>query len=141
MNPALDVEEIEHLLQRAVEGGHWMITPPRLLSLVHAVQQPIGVPEFTAISVQHVPYGTPPNTTRFCLTRSSTPIRSVLQTAPEDQPTEESELAAHHRLAQTRLSQEAFLLGGLKIHAASTEKVDLLAEWTDPVRRRRPSRA
>ena len=56
----------------------------------------------------------------------------MLQTAPEDQPTEESEL---HPISAWRTleSQEAYLLGGLKIHAASTEKVDLLAEWTDPV--------
>ena len=41
-----------------VEGGHWMLTPPRLLTLVHAVQQPIGLPEFTALAAQHEPYGT-----------------------------------------------------------------------------------
>jgi len=31
-----------------------MLTPPRLLTLVHAVQQPLGRPEFTALNVTHV---------------------------------------------------------------------------------------
>ena len=30
----------------ALNGGHWMLTPPRLLTLVHAVQQPLLDPEF-----------------------------------------------------------------------------------------------
>ena len=61
-----DVDRTAHILQRAVEGGHWMVNPPRLLTLVHAVQQPIGRPEFCAIAVQHQPYGDPsqyPSTT------------------------------------------------------------------------------
>ena len=36
------------ILQRSLEGGHWMLTPPRLLTLVHAVQQPIGRPAFAS---------------------------------------------------------------------------------------------
>jgi hypothetical protein len=40
----LDSEKVAHLLQRAHEGGHWMLTPPKLLTLVHAVKQPIGSP-------------------------------------------------------------------------------------------------
>ncbi len=51
--PALDV--IAHILQRAVEGGHWMLTPPHLLTLVHAVQQPMGLPGFTRLTVQREP--------------------------------------------------------------------------------------
>jgi hypothetical protein len=30
----------------ALNGGHWMLTPPRLLTLVHAVQQPLIEPQF-----------------------------------------------------------------------------------------------
>src|SRR5262249_40281924 len=44
-----------HVVQRAAEGGHWMLTPPHLLTLVHAVQQPIGKPEFVQLDVQHHP--------------------------------------------------------------------------------------
>ena len=51
--PALPVDLIAHVLQRAVEGGHWMLTPPTLLTLVHAVQQPIGRPAFAALNVEH----------------------------------------------------------------------------------------
>jgi hypothetical protein len=34
------------LQQLSLDGGHWMITPPRQLTLVHAVQQPLIEPEF-----------------------------------------------------------------------------------------------
>ena len=51
--PGTSVDKIAHILQRAVEGGHWMLTPPRLLTLIHAVQQPLGRPEFTALNVEH----------------------------------------------------------------------------------------
>src|SRR6185437_8929454 len=47
----LGTDLIDHVLQRVVEGGHWLLTPPRLLTLVHAVQQPIGRPGFTAIGL------------------------------------------------------------------------------------------
>ena len=30
----------------ALDGGHWMITPPRFLTLVHAVRQPLIEPQF-----------------------------------------------------------------------------------------------
>src|ERR1035437_3195183 len=35
-------DRIAHILQLATEGGHGMLTPPHLLTFVHAVQQPIG---------------------------------------------------------------------------------------------------
>jgi hypothetical protein len=129
MDPRLDVEKIAHLLQRAVEGGHWMITPPRLLTLVHAVQQPIGVPAFTAISAQHVPYGA--LNPWGVQDEKLNPDPNVLQTAPEAFPTAESEDAPVTAWRKPG-SQEAYLLGGIKVHAASTEKIDLLAEWSDP---------
>ena len=51
--PGQPVDLIAHVLQRAVEGGHWMLNPPTLLTLVHAVQQPIGRPAFAALNVDH----------------------------------------------------------------------------------------
>jgi hypothetical protein len=128
-DPRQDVDRIAHILQRAVEGGHWMLTPPLLLTLVHAVQQPIGIPTFTAIPVQHEPY------------HELRPDHSVLQTTPEigvfrssrtktaPNPIELNAITAWRRPGST----DAYLLGGLNIHVASTAKVDLLAEWDDPV--------
>lgn len=126
----LDVEKIAHLLQRALEGGHWMLTPPRLLDLVHAVQQPLGRPRFSAISAQHQPYGTADKWGNF--DEKLDPDPGVLQTIPEDTPTPEGELDSITAWRRPN-SPQAFLLGGLEIHAASTGKIDLLAEWSDPV--------
>jgi hypothetical protein len=122
--PGEDVDRIAHILQRTVEGGHWMLTPPQLLTLVHAVQQPVGAPAFTAISVQHAPYQVPFN--------ERNPDPDALQTMPEDPPTAETEL---NPITAWRLpgSTDAYLLGGLQVHGASTAKVDLLAQWDDPV--------
>jgi hypothetical protein len=112
-----DADEIAHVLQRAAEGGHWMLTPPRLLTLVHAVQQPLGRPAFTALNI----------------VRQNGDTDSVaLQTAPDRgrrDPTELAPITAWRRLGAT----EAYLLGALKIHGASTARVDLLAAWDDPV--------
>ena len=41
-NPA----NLADLRTLALNGGHWMLTPPRLLTLVHAVQQPLLEPQF-----------------------------------------------------------------------------------------------
>lgn len=128
----LDLDIISNILQMAVEGGHWMLTPPRLLNLVHAVQQPLGIPEFTAIPVIHEPYD------------ESQPDPNILQTAPEitvaipprstislvqSNPTELNAITAWRQFGST----DAYLLGGLHIHAASTARVDILAEWDDPI--------
>ncbi|GAC1541006.1 MAG: hypothetical protein NVS2B17_17880 [Candidatus Velthaea sp.] len=115
--PGSDTDRIAHVLQRAVEGGHWMLTPPVLLTLVHAVQQPIGRPEFTAAAVHH-------EKTAF------DPI--PLQTAPgrgQADPTELAGITAWRRPD----SNEAYLLGALQIHGASTARIDLRATWDDPV--------
>jgi hypothetical protein len=130
LDPDLDAEKIAHLLQRAVEGGHWMITPPRMLTLVHAVQQPLGRPAFTALTVQHKPYGS--KDAWGIVDEKLNPDPNVLQTAPEAAPTAGSELAPITAWRKPG-APEAYLLGGLQINAASTEKIDLLAEWTDPV--------
>src|SRR5207249_1763033 len=52
VRPFATKDRIAHILQRAVEGGHAMLTPPQLLTLVHAVQQPIGRPQFTRLNAQ-----------------------------------------------------------------------------------------
>jgi hypothetical protein len=125
----LDSEQIAHLLQRAQEGGHWMLTPPKLLTLVHAVKQPIGSPQFTRLSVQHEPYGTKDRWGG--VDEMISPDPNVLQTAPESQPTAASELTTMTAWRRPG-SAEACLLGGLAIHAASTDKIELFAQWSDP---------
>lgn len=72
--------------QYAEEGGHWMLTPARPLTLVHAVQQPLGVPRALAMIASRTPGST-----------------------------------------------HARLFGALDIHFKSTEKVELPAEWEEPV--------
>jgi hypothetical protein len=124
-----DVDKIAHVLQRSVEGGHWMLNPPRLLTLVHALQQPIGTPSFCAISVQHQPYG---DATQYPYDETRDPSSAVLQTTPEKSPTAETELASITAWRKPG-SVDSYLMGGLRIHGASTEKVDILAEWTDPI--------
>ncbi|GAA2497457.1 hypothetical protein GCM10010406_37420 [Streptomyces thermolineatus] len=37
-------KDVLELTQRTLEGGHWAFTPARTLTLVHAVQQPLGAP-------------------------------------------------------------------------------------------------
>lgn len=108
-------DQIAHILQRTVEGGHSMLAPPLLLTLVHAVQQPLGLPEFTRLNAQFDPV-----------------FGSLLQTQPESDPTAETELDALTSWRQLG-STDSFLVGGLRIHGASTAKVDLQAEWIDPV--------
>ena len=114
--PGKAVDLIAHVLQRAIEGGHWMINPPTLLTLVHAVQQPIGQPVFAALN----------------LDRSEATGPGSLQTdraRGRTDPQELTPIVAARRLDETY----ACLLGALRIHGASTAKVNLLAEWTDPV--------
>lgn len=131
---ALDDEKIAHLLQRALEGGHWMATPPRLLTLIHAVQQPLGRPAFSALSVQRRYYGTKEilGGGYEYVDEKIKPDPNVLQTIPEDSPTARTELAPISAWRKPG-SLEAFLLGGLQIHAGSTARIDLLAEWDDPL--------
>lgn len=123
------LDAIDHILQRTVEGGHWMLNPPRLVTLVHAVQQPLGAPAFAEITVQHQPYGDP---SRYPYDETVNPDSTVLQTEPEKAPTAETELAPITAWRKPG-SIEAFLMGGLAVHAASTSRVDLHAEWQDPV--------
>jgi hypothetical protein len=90
---------------------------PHLLTLVHAVQQPIGRPQFIQLDVQH-----PPGQTSD----------SKLQSEEMSGPTRD---VALNTLTGWRAlnSLDAYLVGGLKVHGASTAKIDLVAEWDDPV--------
>jgi hypothetical protein len=106
-------DRIANILRLAREGGHWMLTPPELLTLVHAVQQPLGRPRFVPLDAQ--------------LDEAS----SSLRTAPEGEPTEETELAVASAW-RVLGSTDAFLVGALVVHAESTAKLDLIATWTDP---------
>ena len=115
--PGFPVDQISYVLQRAVEGGHWMLTPPRLLTLIHAVQQPIGTPRFTSLSVNHEDFSYDPN-----------PLQTARLRGRPD-PAELGTLTAFRLPGAT----DAFLMGALKIHGASTAQVDIFAEWTDPV--------
>ncbi len=117
LQPAQPVDRIAHVLQRAVEGGHWMLTPPTLLTLVHAVQQPIGRPAFTALNVD---YKAPSWDTQ--------PLQTGRMRGRTD-PEELSAITAWRRPDET----SAVLLGAIRVHGSSTAKVELTAEWTDPV--------
>jgi hypothetical protein len=115
--PTQPVDRIAHVLQRTVEGGHWMLTPPTLLTLVHAVQQPIGRPQFAALNVDHVDAGFNPN-----------PLQTGRMRSRMD-PEELTAITAWRRPGET----SAALMGAIRIHGASTAKVELNAEWIDPV--------
>ncbi len=117
LSPNLPVDRVAHVLQRAVEGGHWMLTPPTLLTLVHAVQQPLGRPQFTALNVDHVD-----------LVWDKDPLQTDRARGRTD-PQELSAVTSWRRPGDTH----AFLMGAIRIHGASTAKVELTAEWTDPV--------
>jgi hypothetical protein len=109
-------DRVAHVLQLATEGGHGMLTPPRLLTLVHAVQQPMGRPAFSRLTAQ-LPAAT---------------IVTSLLTQPETYPTADTEmdvLTAWRTLGST----DTYLVGALQVHGASTAKLDLHATWTDPV--------
>ena len=99
--------DILALLTRLVtEGGHEMITPSRTLTMVHAVQQPIGLPAFLQLPVVHQP---------------SNPIfASALRN-------DFTPITAWRSLG----SHAAVLLGGMQIHANSTARIDLQGSWIE----------
>ena len=45
----INATDYAHLRKLAIQGRHWMITPFRWIYMVHAVQQPLGVPEFQGL--------------------------------------------------------------------------------------------
>jgi hypothetical protein len=93
------------LTRLALEGGHEMITPAEMLTLVHAVQQPIGRPAWAFLPVTR-PAGAPATSN---LSNAFSPITAWRS------------LGSHH----------AVLFGGLKIHGASSSRIDLSSRWTE----------
>ncbi len=65
-NPA----QLAELRTLALAGGHWMLTPPRQLTLLHAVQQPLIEPQF-----QHLE-----------ATKAATPLGQTLRFSPTSSP-------------------------------------------------------
>lgn len=129
--PGQAVDELAHILQRTIEGGHWMLTPPVLLELVHALRQPLGRPAFQPLAVKRGIQ----RSTMFVPQR----LQTALTTAPlhpgetgvaaRRDPDELAALTGWRKLAAV----EAYLLGALKVHGVSTGRIDLLAEWNDPI--------
>jgi hypothetical protein len=79
-------DELDVAARRALEGGHWMLTPPHDLVLVSAVRQPLGHPRFADLRAER---GAGTTATRFT--------------------------------------------GALAVHGKSTSRIELLAQWTEPV--------
>ena len=98
--------KVAEVTRLVLEGGHEMITPARTLTLVHAVQQPLGEPTFVQLPVVH------------------NPAAPIFASALRNLFTPITAWRAHE-------SHVAALLGGLQINAASSSKVDLLARWLD----------
>jgi hypothetical protein len=96
------------LTRQVLDGGHEMITPSIALTLVHAVQQPLGRPQWTLLPVTHQP-GTPAVPT--ALSNAFSPITAWRS------------LGSHH----------AVLLGGLHIHGKSSARIDIEARWTEVI--------
>lgn len=115
-------EEIAALLQSVVEGGHWMLTPPKLLTLVSAVQQPLGRPRFEALAVQRAN----PNTFLQPLSlRNRLPFVGGMRYDPT--PEQMEPITAWRAPG----ALDAYLIGALRIHGETTTKVDLFAEWQE----------
>ncbi len=117
LQPGAAVDKVNHVLQRTVEGGHWLLNPPLLLTLVHAVQQPIGRPRFMALNVDH---------------DDDLGDADPLHTAPvrdRQDPVELAPITAWRRLGST----DAYLMGALKVHGPSSVQIDLHASWAEPV--------
>lgn len=81
--PAAQMNALKNL---ALNGGHWMLTPHRKLTLVHAVQQPLIEPAYT-------------------------------------------KLQADKALGNTH----AMLKDTMKVNGKSTDKLDVMATWDEPV--------
>lgn len=114
LQPGAAVDETAHILQRVVEGGHWMLTPPTLLELVHALRQPLGHPVFSALDVDH------------------SEASDGLLTAPVTGRGDRDELATLTGWRRYGAS-DAYLLGALHVHGVATARVDVRAAWEDPV--------
>ncbi len=99
-------DELAVLTQLTLAGGNEMITPRLSMSLVHAVQQPLGRPAWTRLPVVHHPE------------------------APVAVPSAENKfwpVTAWRYVG----SHTVVLLGALKVHGASTAGIDIEATWTE----------
>ena len=101
--PVFPSDGMARLTQLTLEGGHPMITPARALTLVHAVQQPLGRPEFAVLPIDR------PSGQSSALANAFSPITAW----------------------RGFESHSCVLLGGLKIHGKSTAKVDIEASWRE----------
>jgi hypothetical protein len=99
-------DELALLTRLVLDGGHEMITPQLSLSLVHAVQQPLGRPEWIRLPIVHHPE------------------------APVAVPSVENRFWAVTAWRYAG-SHAAVLLGALRVHGASTAVVDIEATWTE----------
>ena len=111
-------DNIVRILQLVEEGGHWMLTPPHLITLVHAVQQPIGRPEFTRLEVQYDSTGA---------------MFGAKILFPEAMPSPNYELLDIIAAWREQGSTDTYLIGGLQVHGESTAKIDLRAKWIDDI--------
>ncbi|MBK6890752.1 MAG: hypothetical protein IPI59_01250 [Sphingobacteriales bacterium] len=115
LNNKISMDKIEHILQRCVEGGHWMLTPPQFITFVHAVQQPIGTPSFEQLPL--------------CINDGHRYININKDDAHILSGKANPVLYAWREMGATDLS----LVGGLKLHLQSSAKVEIYATWTDPI--------
>jgi hypothetical protein len=99
-------DELALLTRLVLDGGHEMITPQLSVSLVHAVQQPLGRPEWIRLPVVHHPE------------------------APVAVPTLDNKF---WKVTAWRYvgSHTAILLGALRINGASTAAINIEAAWTE----------
>ena len=117
LQPGAAVDRVNHVLQLAVEGGHWMLNPPTLLTLIHAVQQPLGRPRFMPLNVDH---------------DDDWNGYDPLHTAPvrnRQDPVELAPITAWRRLGKT----EAYLMGALAVHGAGSAQIELHSAWSEPL--------
>jgi hypothetical protein len=103
---AVTSDNVAQVTRLVLEGGHPMITPALTLTLVHAVQQPLGEPTFLQLPVVH-DQAAP--IFASALRNDFTPITAWRSVE----------------------SHEAVLLGGLEINGASSSKVELKARWLE----------
>jgi len=103
---------IARLVRAALRGGLWMLTPSREITLVHAVQQPLRAPEFVSLQLTSAIAGF--DTEPDPLTGRGATLNALLA---ERDPG----------------STSALLLGGMRVHGASTAKIDIDATWSDIV--------
>jgi hypothetical protein len=88
-------------------GGLWLLTPYHTLTLVHAVQQPLGRPRFVSWSL-------PLPGTANLYPGLELPLRPL-------------------SAWRSQSSHEAYLFGAVRFHGSSTAKLEIAAEWTEPV--------